>query len=93
VISVSGRGSLYSWILSRHPSVPDESPRVVAVIQLEEGPRVVSNLVGTPPDEISNDRAVEVCVSTGSEDVIPQFRVASVSGPTVSDQTQAPSGR
>ena len=41
---VSGRGSVYSWIQSHHPSAPDEAPRIVALIDLDEGPRIVSNL-------------------------------------------------
>ena len=28
---VSGRGSVYSWIQSHHPTAPDEAPRIVAL--------------------------------------------------------------
>lgn len=40
----SGRGSVYSWIVSKHPSQPDTDSRIVALIELEEGVRLVSNL-------------------------------------------------
>src|SRR6266550_1526989 len=42
----TGRGRVYSWILSRHPNEPDAEPRLVALVDLDEGVRLVSNLVG-----------------------------------------------
>ncbi len=38
---MSGRGTVHSWIVSRHPTQPDEAPRVAAIIALDEGPRFV----------------------------------------------------
>ena len=40
----SGFGTVYAWIVSKHPTELDEKPRIVALIDLEEGVRMVSNL-------------------------------------------------
>ncbi|MEX1007160.1 MAG: OB-fold domain-containing protein [Acidimicrobiia bacterium] len=47
----SGRGRVLTWILSRHPNAPDENARVVVLVELDEGVRVVSNLVDVPNDD------------------------------------------
>jgi uncharacterized OB-fold protein len=41
----SGRGRIVSWISSLHPNRPDDAPRIVILVQLEEGTRLVSNLL------------------------------------------------
>ena len=46
---MSGCGTVHSWIVSRHPTQPDEAPRVAAIIALDEGPRFVSNLIDVTP--------------------------------------------
>jgi uncharacterized OB-fold protein len=43
--ALSGRGRIYTWLVSRHPSKPDAQPRMMIVVDLEEGLRFVSNLV------------------------------------------------
>ena len=47
----SGRGRVLTWLLSRHPNAPDENARVVVLVELDEGVRVVSNLVDVPNDD------------------------------------------
>lgn len=78
----SGRGTVYSWILSKHPTREDAEPRVVALIELEEGTRLVSNLVDIEPAAIENDMAVEVCFVEANDGqvVLPQFRPAGAAG-------------
>lgn len=71
---VSGRGSVYSWIQSHHPTAPDEAPRIVALIDLAEGPRFVSNLHGVPLDEIEPGMPVEVFFADVDGTTLPQFR-------------------
>jgi uncharacterized OB-fold protein len=41
---LAGTGSVYSWIVSRHPTQPDSEARIVALIEFDEGIRMVSNL-------------------------------------------------
>ena len=56
----SGRGTVLSWIVSRHPTEPDAEPRTVGLVELEEGPRIVSNLVEVEARDDLNDITVEV---------------------------------
>jgi len=57
----SGRGRVYSWIVMHQvydPSFKDRAPYPVAVIELEEGPRLVTNLVEVQNDAIRLDMPV-----------------------------------
>ena len=42
----SGHGHVYTWIVSHHPTKPDAEPRVVVLVELDEGVRFVANLLG-----------------------------------------------
>ena len=64
-IEASGRGKLYSFeILHRsfNPAVKTPLPYVLAMVELQEGPRMLSNLVNVKPDPnvIRCDMPVEV---------------------------------
>ncbi len=51
----SGRGTLYSWGIMHqklHPAFAEQVPYQFAVVELEEGPRIVSNIVGVPDSEL-----------------------------------------
>ena len=63
-VAASGHGTVYSWIVVRHP-VPadiysDEVPYVVALIDLVEGVRMPTNLVNCDVDAITGGMKVEV---------------------------------
>lgn len=71
--AASGRGTVYAWLVSRHPSQPDDDPRIVALIDLEEGHRLVSNLVDVDPSVIAvGDPVVATFREVGGV-VLPQF--------------------
>lgn len=80
-IEASGKGRVYSWIVVNH-AVPrevygDDVPYAVALIDLEEGVRMVSNVIGFDPHEIAADMPVEVVFEPGGESVVlPKFRPA-----------------
>lgn len=60
---VSGRGRVWSWIVMHQPYLPsfqDEIPYVVAMIDLDEGPSLMSTLVDIPRDKIAVDLPVQV---------------------------------
>jgi hypothetical protein len=76
VRELSGRGTVYSWIVSRHPTHPDDAPRIVALVQLEEGPRLVSNLQGVEVAEVVNDMPVVVTFKEVDGMMLPQFQPA-----------------
>ena len=61
LVRLSGRGEVYSWIIPRHPPPVGfaESP-IVAVIQLEEGIRLVSNVVRVAAGQVAIGLEVEV---------------------------------
>jgi uncharacterized OB-fold protein len=74
VQELAGRGFVYSWILSRHPTEPGDSPRIVALIELDEGMRLVSNLQGIDPADVRNGMQVEVGFDEIDGVKLPQFR-------------------
>ena len=48
---VSGRATLYSWTVAHPPLLPffaERAPWPVVAVQLEEGPRMVTNVVDVP---------------------------------------------
>ena len=60
---LSGRGTVYSWEVFHkpfHPSLEDQTPYIVAQIDLEEGVRILSNLEGCDPSEVRCGSAVEL---------------------------------
>jgi uncharacterized OB-fold protein len=71
---LSGRGRIFSWLISRHPTKPDAAPRTVILVDLEEGPRMVSNLQGEGAPEIG--AAVELFFAYVGGARLPQFRIA-----------------
>jgi uncharacterized OB-fold protein len=76
-VESSGQGTVYSWIVSHHPTEPDAEPRIVVLVDLPEGVRVVANLLDVEWPEIRNGMAVVVCFETFEDDVVlPQFRPA-----------------
>lgn len=56
-MEASGRGTLYSYTIvekSVHPEFRDMTPFTLAIVALEEGPRVTSWLVDVPEDRIAS---------------------------------------
>lgn len=80
----TGRGTVYSFVMPQYPPLPFlQYPYVVALIDLDEGVRIVSNLCDINPDDIETGMPVEVFYETfealpsGNELVLHQFRPAS----------------
>ncbi|HKR44927.1 MAG TPA: Zn-ribbon domain-containing OB-fold protein, partial [Paraburkholderia sp.] len=75
-LTASGRGTVYSFVVMHYPEVPPfEYPNPVALIELEEGTRLVAQLVGVKPEEVTIGQAVQVEFNTFDGDlVLPQFR-------------------
>lgn len=85
----SGRGKLYSYAVPHYPPVPGfADPRLVGLIELEEGTRLVANLTGMRREDLSIGMPLEVswldshpALVEGATDsrgpiTIPQFRPA-----------------
>ena len=75
----AGRGTILTWIVSRHPSDPEVPERIVILVHLDEGIRLVSNLLDAEPSPDLNDARVEVCFVDHDGTVLPQFRLAETS--------------
>lgn len=75
-VASAGRGTVHSWIVTHHPSQADEEPRITVLVELAEGVRLVSNLVGIAPDAVANELAVDVLFAEVDGVRLPQFRPA-----------------
>jgi uncharacterized OB-fold protein/acyl dehydratase len=77
-VEASGRGTVYSFVVNHHPQVPAfDYPLVVALVELEEGTRLVSNLVGVEPSAVRIGMPVAVeFVTFDDELTLPQFHPA-----------------
>jgi uncharacterized OB-fold protein/acyl dehydratase len=77
-IEASGRGTVHSYTVLYHPPIPGyDLPLPVALVDLEEGTRVVANLKGVPPDEIEIGMPVQCRVEDADETMkLPFFHPA-----------------
>lgn len=56
-----GRGRVYTYTVEYRPQNPNmPAPYTVALVELEEGVRVMTNVVGCPPEEVLVDMPVTV---------------------------------
>ena len=76
----TGKGTLYSFVLMHQvydPAFADEVPYNIAVIELEEGVRMTTNVVDCPNDRLEIGMPLEVTFERLSEQVaLPKFRPA-----------------
>lgn len=77
---VSGKGVIHSWVVVHPPVLPffqDKTPYAVALIQLEEGPRMVSNVIDVDRGDMAMDMPVRVDFMDLEDGVtLPVFRRA-----------------
>ena len=77
-IDVSGKGVVFSYVVMHqvyHAAFAERVPYAVAEIKLDEGPRMVSNVVGCPPDELHVGMPVEVIFEKQDDTIsLPLFR-------------------
>jgi uncharacterized OB-fold protein/acyl dehydratase len=60
-VDASGKGVVYSFVVNHYPQVPSfDYPLAVGLIELKEGTRLVANIVGIDPSEITIGMPVEV---------------------------------
>jgi uncharacterized OB-fold protein len=69
----SGRGTVYSWVVSHHPNEPDEPGRIVVLLDLADGVRMVGNLTGIDADAVRVGLPVELTFETVDGMRLPQF--------------------
>ncbi|MDT0476523.1 OB-fold domain-containing protein [Streptomyces sp. DSM 41014] len=81
-VEASGAGTVYSYVVMHHPPFPAfEPPYAVALIELAEGVRMISNVVGVPHDEVRVGLPVAVEFRSYDDELtLPVFRVREAAG-------------
>jgi uncharacterized OB-fold protein len=76
IVNLSGAGEVYSYTILHHPQNPAfEYPVIAALIDLEEGVRVLSNLVDIDPEDIAIGLPVTVDFRpTRHDGAVPVFK-------------------
>ena len=78
--AVSGRGKVWSWIVMHQryfAGFADELPYNVALIELEEGPKLMSHVVGVENSALRCEMPVEVVFERATDEIsLPMFRPA-----------------
>ncbi len=77
----SGEGTLYSFVINHRSTPGYNAPYVIAVVQLKEGPRMMTNLVGVEvglepdPQFLRCDMPVRVVFDDVTDEItLPRFR-------------------
>ena len=79
VFRASGRATLHSYVINHMKAPGFEPPYTVAVVELEEGPRLMSNILDCPatPEALVLDMPLEVTFERVSDEItLPQFKPA-----------------
>lgn len=75
--AMSGRGSVYSFAVFRHAyneAWRERVPYSVALVELEEGPTMLSNVAGIAPENVSVGQAVTAVFEAVTPEIsVPQF--------------------
>lgn len=77
--SAAGGATLVSWVVYRHayhPAFAQRLPYTVAVVQLDEGPRMVTNIVGADPVQLGIDQRLALQIEQDGALAVPRFRTA-----------------
>eukprot|EP00435_Cladocopium_sp_Y103_P078528 s1_g2267.t1 len=82
VTKASGKAKLYSYVINHRPR-PDfgDEPHSIAVVELAEGPRMMTNIVDCPqtPEALQLDMPLEVTFEKASDTIsLPKFKPAGV---------------
>jgi uncharacterized protein len=77
-VEASGQGVIYSYTIIRQNKSPEyvnDTPYNVAIVQLEEGPRLMSNIVELDPGDLRVDLPVTVVFDQVTVSItLPRFR-------------------
>jgi len=79
VFAASGRGRLASYVISERPHPAFDGPYAIALVELDEGPRMMSNIVGCPqtPEALELDMPLKVTFERVSDEIaLPLFEPA-----------------
>lgn len=79
-VEASGRGTLHTWVIFHqvyHPGFAERVPYNVAVVELEEGPRLTTNIVGVENDALRAGMSLVAAFETVADGIaLVRFRPA-----------------
>ncbi|MGI9602879.1 MAG: OB-fold domain-containing protein, partial [Acidimicrobiales bacterium] len=77
-VVASGRATLYSYAVPHYPKVPSfDYPLIVGLVELEEGVRLVTNIVGCSPEQLQIGMPLQLgFVDTDDDVTLHQFHPA-----------------
>ena len=79
MFKAGGKARLYSYVIHHRPVPGFTPPYSIAVVELEEGPRMMTNIVGCPqtPEALELDMNLEVTFEKLDDNItLPLFRPA-----------------
>ena len=79
VFAASGKATLYSYLIHHRPVPGFTPPYAIAVVELAEGPRMMTNIIDCPqtPEALQLDMPLEVAFEKLDEQIsLPVFRPA-----------------
>lgn len=77
--TVSGRGTLHTYVINHRAAPGFEPPYAIAVVQLDEGPRMMGNVIGVDqtPEALELDMPLQVTFEVRGEMHVPIWEPAS----------------
>lgn len=79
IFNASGKATLYSYVIHHRPAPGFTPPYAIAVVELAEGPRMMTNIVECPqtPEALELDMKLEVAFEKLDDKItLPLFRPA-----------------
>lgn len=77
-VVASGKGKVYTFVVYRqvyHEAFRDDIPYITAIVELQEGPHLLTNIVGCNPEQVECDMPVEVVWENITEEFsLPKFK-------------------
>ena len=77
VFTASGKATLHSYVINQRPHPAFEGPYSIAVVELEEGPRMMTNIINVDqtPEALQLDMPLEVVFEPLDDEIsLPYFQ-------------------
>ena len=79
MVKASGKATLFSYVIHHRPAPGFTPPYAIAVVELDEGPRMMTNIVDCPqtPEALQLDMPLEVTFEKQTDEItLPLFKPA-----------------
>ena len=77
-VVASGKGKVYTFVVYHqvyHEAFRDDIPYITAIVELQEGPHLLTNIVGCNPEQVKCDMPVELAWENVTEEFsLPKFK-------------------